>query len=122
MVAHIRLGQQAEAFEELLRSIALSTAESITAVELRSIFAGQGLQAAVAATLRRSPETFTNRVQRAGLELYVGNREAALRSVEAAVAGHDPYSAWIVADPLLMPLHNERRFLALVERLDLPRP
>jgi adenylate cyclase len=123
LIAHIRLGQEAEAFEELLRIIALSPAESVTATELRSIFAGEGLRAALAVALRSSPSAFGLKIYRAGLELYLGDEEAALRTLEAAVDGHDAYSAWIPVDPMLTePLRDEPRFRALVERLDLPRP
>jgi Flp pilus assembly protein TadD len=54
LTAHIRLGQEAEAFEELLRAVALSPGEAVTATELRSVFTREGLTGAVAAALRRS--------------------------------------------------------------------
>jgi adenylate cyclase len=123
LTAHIRLGQEADGFKELLRAIALSPAESVTATDLTSAFDREGLRAAVVVALQRDPTIIRQPITRAGLELYVGDREAALRTLEAAVDGHDAYSAWIPVDPMLTePLRDEPRFRALVERLDLPRP
>lgn len=118
-----RAGRHAEGFEALLRAHELSAGSELSANELRSAFRDDGPRAAVRLALERAPEMFGFGLFRAPFELYIGDTEAALRSLEVLVETREGYSAWAAADPVLVAaLGHEPRFRALVRRLDLPSP
>lgn len=50
----------------------------------------------------------------------LGERDAAFRYFEEALAETDPWLLWFGTDPLLANLHDDPRFLALLERMENP--
>ena len=55
-------------------------------------------------------------------QVYValGDREAALRSLEQAVRDHAPWIGWMRGEPALEPLVSDPRYQALLQKLGLP--
>jgi hypothetical protein len=56
---------------------------------VRATFGEAGLAGAIRLVLERDPSTFESNFKRAEAELYVGDTEAALQSLDRMVEGHD---------------------------------
>jgi TolB-like protein/Tfp pilus assembly protein PilF len=113
-------GDEDRALEALLRAHALAPASGLSADAVRAAFRDAGLAGAIHLVLERAPATFHSNFSRAQAERYVGDTDAALRSLERAVEGHDAVSAWIFSGRLSEPLADDPRFQALVRRVGVP--
>jgi tetratricopeptide (TPR) repeat protein len=113
-------GEEDRALEALLRAHALAPASGLSADAVRAAFRDAGLAGAIRLVLERAPATFHSNFSRAQAERYVGDTDAALRSLERAVEGHDAVSAWIFSGRLSEPLEDDPRFQALVRRVGVP--
>jgi TolB-like protein/Tfp pilus assembly protein PilF len=113
-------GEEDRALEALLRAHALAPASGLSADGVRTAFRDAGLVGAVRLVLERAPATFESNFRRAGAEFYVGDTEAALRSLERMVEGQDALSAWIMAKSGFEALEDDPRFQALVRRVGVP--
>jgi hypothetical protein len=113
-------GEEDRALEALLRAHALARARGPSADAVRAAFRDAGLAGAIRLVLERAPATFHSNFRRAQAELQVGDTDAALRSLERAVEGHDALSAWIFSGRLSEPLGDDPRYRALVRRAGLP--
>lgn len=121
-MVYSRSGMDAAALEALLRANEFSAGRELSAEALRSAFRTGGLHAAVRLALDRAPDMFGFGMYRAAFQLYVGETDAAVQSLERMVDRHDAYSAWIAADPVVVEaLGEDPRFQALVRRLGVPR-
>jgi len=65
--------------------------------------------------------TGVGRYEIAIIQSGLGDREAALHSLEEALAAHDPGIVYLKTDPCLDPLRSDPRFLSLLDRAGLPR-
>jgi TolB-like protein/Tfp pilus assembly protein PilF len=113
-------GEEDRALEALLRAHQLAPASGLPADAVRAAFREAGLVGAVRLVLERAPATFHSNFRRAKAEFYVGNTEAALRSLERMVEGHDALSVWIMAESGFEALEDDPRFQALVRRVGIP--
>jgi TolB-like protein/tetratricopeptide (TPR) repeat protein len=113
-------GEEDRALEALLRAHALAPASGPSADAVRAAFRDAGLAGAIRLVLERAPATFHSNIRRARAEVYVGDTDAALRSLERMVEGHDALSAWILANKLSEPLGDDPRYRALVRRVGIP--
>jgi TolB-like protein/tetratricopeptide (TPR) repeat protein len=113
-------GEEDRALEALLRAHQLAPASGLPADAVRAAFREAGLVGAVRLVLERAPATFHSNFRRAKAEFYVGNTEAALRSLERMVEGHDALSVWIMAESGFEALEDDPRFQALVRRVGVP--
>ena len=62
---------------------------------------------------------FVSPVDVAGIQLCLGQREAALASLEKACVVHDPALVTLLNDNRLVPLRSEARFQAVLRRVGL---
>jgi tetratricopeptide (TPR) repeat protein len=113
-------GEEDRALEALLRAHALAPASGLSADAVRAAFRDVGLVGAIRLVLERAPATFHSNFRRALAETYVGDTDAALRSLERAVEGHDALSAWIITARDVEALEDDPRFQALVRRVGVP--
>jgi TolB-like protein/Tfp pilus assembly protein PilF len=113
-------GEEDRALEALLRAHQIAPASGLPADAVRAAFREAGLVGAVRLVLERAPETFGTNLRRANAELYVGDTEAALRSLERMVEGHDGDSVWILSLGGVEALEDDPRFQALVRRVGIP--
>jgi adenylate cyclase len=113
-------GEEDRALEALMRAHQLAPASGLPADAVRAAFRGAGLVGAVRLVVERAPATFGSNLRRANAELYVGDREAALRSLERMVEGHDGDSVWILSLGGVEALEDDPRFRALVRRVGVP--
>jgi tetratricopeptide (TPR) repeat protein len=88
-------GDEDRALRALLRAHAIAPSNGLSADAVQAVFRDAGLHGAIRLVLERSPAVFNSNLRRAEAELIVGDREAALRSIERAVDGRAAYSAWI---------------------------
>jgi TolB-like protein/Tfp pilus assembly protein PilF len=113
-------GHEDRGLEALLRAHALAPASGPSADAVRAAFRDAGLAGAIRLVLERAPATFHSNIRRALAEVYVGDTDAALRSLERMVEGHDALSAWIFGNGLSEPLGDDPRYRALVRRVGVP--
>jgi TolB-like protein/Tfp pilus assembly protein PilF len=113
-------GDEDRALEALLRAHALAPASGLSADAVRAAFRDAGLAGATRLVLELAPATFHSNFRRAEAELYVGDTEAALRSLERMVEGHDALSVWIMAGSGFEALEADPRFQSLVRRVGVP--
>jgi tetratricopeptide (TPR) repeat protein len=113
-------GEEDRALEALLRAHALGPASGLSTDAVRAAFRDAGLVGAIRLVLERAPATFGSNLRRANAELYVGDTEAALRSLERMVEGHDGDSVWILSLGGVDALADDPRFQALVQRVGIP--
>jgi TolB-like protein/Tfp pilus assembly protein PilF len=111
-------GEEDRALEALLRAHQLAPASGLSADAVRAAFRDAGLFGAVRLVLERAPATFHSNIRRAAAELYVGDTEAAIQSLERMVDGHDAVSAWIFIS--VEALEDDPRIQALVRRVGVP--
>jgi TolB-like protein/tetratricopeptide (TPR) repeat protein len=113
-------GEEDRALEALLRAHALAPASGLPPEAVRATFGEAGLAGAIRLVLERAPATFESNFKRAEAELYVGDTEAALQSLDRMVEGHDAFSVWIIAVEGVEALADDPRFQALVRRVGVP--
>jgi EAL domain-containing protein (putative c-di-GMP-specific phosphodiesterase class I) len=120
---NVQCGRDVRAVEALIRLQELAGGGALSPDELRSVFREEGLRGAVRLALERAPETLGSSWDLAGFQVYVGDTEGALRSLERAVDTRETYSAWITADPVTVEaLADDPRFQALARRIGVPLP
>jgi tetratricopeptide (TPR) repeat protein len=119
LIVYASGGDENRALEALLQAHALSPTNALSADAVRAEFGDAGLVGAIRLVLERAPATFESDLRRAEAELYVGDTEAALRSLGRMVDGHEARSAWIV-DAAGATLADDPRFQALVRRVGIP--
>jgi tetratricopeptide (TPR) repeat protein len=120
LLVHAYAGDEDRALEALLRAHQLAPTNGLSADAVRATFGEAGLVGAIRLVLERAPATFESNFRRAEAELFVGDTEAALRSLERMVEGHDAYSVWIIAVSEVENLGDDPRFQALVRRVGIP--
>jgi TolB-like protein/tetratricopeptide (TPR) repeat protein len=120
MLVYAYAGDEDRALEALLRAHALARASGLSGDAVRAAFGDAGLDGAIRLVLVRAPATFHSDVRRARAEVYVGDTDAALRSLERMVEVHDAHSAWILSSGLSEPLGDDPRYRALVRRVGVP--
>jgi TolB-like protein/tetratricopeptide (TPR) repeat protein len=120
MLVYAYAGDEDRALEALLRAHALARASGLSGDAVRAAFGDAGLVGAIRLVLVRAPATFHSDVRRARAEVYVGDTDAALRSLERMVEVHDAHSAWILSSGLSEPLGDDPRYRALVRRVGVP--
>jgi tetratricopeptide (TPR) repeat protein len=113
-------GEEDRALEALLRAHALAPASGLSADAVRAAFRDAGLFGAIRLILERAPATFHSNFRRAQAELYVGDTEAALRSLERMVDGHDASAHGSSFRQESEPLGDDPRIQALVRRVGVP--
>jgi TolB-like protein/Tfp pilus assembly protein PilF len=113
-------GEDDRALEALLRAYALGPGSGLSTDAVRAEFGHAALVGAIRLVLERAPATFGSNLRRANAELYVGDTEAALRSLERMVEGHDGDSVWILSLGGVDALADDPRFQALVRRVGIP--
>jgi TolB-like protein/Tfp pilus assembly protein PilF len=113
-------GDEDRALEALLRAHALAPASGLPPEAVRATFGEAGLAGAIRLVLERAPATFESNFKRAEAELYLGDTETALQSLERMVEGHDAFSVWIIAVRGVEALEDDPRFQALVRRVGVP--
>jgi adenylate cyclase len=113
-------GDEDRALEALLRAHALAPASGLPPEAVRATFGEAGLAGAIRLVLERAPATFESNFKRAEAELYLGDTETALQSLERMVEGHDAFSVWIIAVRGVEALEDDPRFQALVRRVGIP--
>jgi TolB-like protein/tetratricopeptide (TPR) repeat protein len=114
-------GDEDRAFGSLLRAHALSPASGLSPDALRAAFHDAGLHGAIRLVLERAPAVFHSNFRRADAELFIGDREAALRSLERTVDGREAYSPWIGAMLGARAIEHDPRYRALLRRVGVPR-
>jgi TolB-like protein len=119
LIVYASGGDEDRALEALIQAHELAPASGLSADAVRGEFGDAGLVGAIRLILERAPATFENDLRRAEAELYVGDREAALRSLGRLVDGHGARSAWIV-DAAGATLADDPRFQSLVRRVGVP--
>jgi TolB-like protein/tetratricopeptide (TPR) repeat protein len=120
LIVYAIAGDEDRALEALLRAHALAPASGLPPEAVRAAFGDAGLVGAIRLVLERAPATFESNFKRAEAELYVGDTEAALQSLDRMVEGHDAYSVWIIAVRGVEALADDPRFQALVRRVGVP--
>src|SRR5579864_711256 len=120
-------GKGAEAVDEYFHWQALRGAPSIvSADELRGQFARAGLpgfwRAEIAALERLTPSTYADPLRLAQDYAHLGNREAALASLDHVTERFDLDSLFVWFDPVFDGLHSDRRFDAIGTRILAPDP
>jgi TolB-like protein/Tfp pilus assembly protein PilF len=113
-------GDEDGALHALLRAHALAPPNRLSADTVQAVFRDAGLRGAVRLVLERAPAVFNSNYRRAEAEFLVGDADAALRSLERAVDGHDAYSAWIGFPSEAQYLANDPRYRALLRRVGTP--
>jgi TolB-like protein/Flp pilus assembly protein TadD len=120
MLVYAVEGDEDRALEALLRAHALAPESGLSADAVRAAFRDAGLAGAIRLVLERAPAAFESNSRRAYGWTYVGDTEAALRSLERMVEGHNAHSAWIVEHGRGGTLEDDPRFQALVRRVGVP--
>jgi TolB-like protein/tetratricopeptide (TPR) repeat protein len=120
---YLSVGRDDRALDALIRLQELAGGSALSPDELRSAFREEGPRGAVRLVLERAPETLGSSLDLARFQVYVGDTEGALRSLERTVNGRETYSAWITADPVIVEvLADDPRFQALARRIGVPLP
>ena len=123
--AYSDLGREEEAFEAFLRGLTYFEGEGPSPDSLRAVFRREGHEAAIQAYLDGSTPEPGEWFGRAGMELFVGETDAALASAERAVDEREHYAPWVLTlglGPDGAVLRENPRFHALVRRIGLEVP
>ncbi len=126
-VGHWALGlahDTAERFDEAAtsyeRAVQLSGGSALIRSNLARSLALGGRAAEASALLHELRAAGISPFRLATVELALGDRDAAMRSLESAVAGRDHWAVWLKVDPMLDPLRGDGAFDGLVARVGFP--
>jgi serine/threonine-protein kinase len=112
--AYLLKGAYAEAIAELESAVALSGGHPCAHLARAYALAGRTDEA------RRLLGRLSSRAQIASVQTALGEKEAALASLEEALDTRDYAVVWLKTDPTFDSLRSEPRFQALLRRLNLP--
>jgi tetratricopeptide (TPR) repeat protein len=119
-----RLGEHDEAMRMAIRAIETGGETPLLLATLGCAFA-EGRQVEEARRIlsglnERAADGFVTPYHRALLNLHLGEREEALRLLEASLKVGDPWYLWLGTEPQLDPLRGERRFAELLRQTNYP--
>ena len=117
-------GQHAEAIAQAERAVELAGNGQLYVAGLGMAYAGAGrvdeARARLAELLEMAQSYYVSPYFLAVIYAYLGETEAALAQIEAAVRIGDAWITWLVVDPQLDALRGEPRFLELARRTNNP--
>ncbi len=116
-------GMYREAIETYQKTISLTGESTSTLCYLAYALARSGKRSEAAAILDKlkSTKDYVSPVELAVLYAGLGDKEAALASLERALAAHDLQMQSLVVDPHFDSLRGEPRFQELIRKVGLPR-
>jgi len=123
-LAHERMGRHREALDALQQAVALSGDSPPALAALGRALAAGGDAAAARRVLdgMQAPSTraWVSAYAVAGIQLALGENDAALDALERAVAERDHWSVFLRADPQWDPVRATPRFRDLVRQVGIP--
>ncbi|HYM77772.1 MAG TPA: winged helix-turn-helix domain-containing protein [Candidatus Dormibacteraeota bacterium] len=119
--AYEEQGKFKQAVEEFLVGKILSGAPQQQLAELKRGLQESGYGGYFRARLKQMQQqkSYVSPYDLADLSLRIGDREAALRWLDAAYAEHSPYLVFLRIEPRMDPLRSEPRFQNLIRRIGL---
>lgn len=120
--AYLAKGQHTEAIETFKKTISIEGDSTTNLCYLGSAYAREGRGAEARGILERvtKGEEYVSPAEISHLHLGLGDKEAAIRSLERAYAEHDLQLQFLKVDPDFDDLRSDPRFVDLVRRIGFP--